>query len=60
MDLALNNLQKLICYKTETSNQPTNQPTPYFCMGVKSAYSKPHWQGSVCCVGNVPDYTEIR
>ena len=24
MDLALNNLQRLICHKTQTSNQPTN------------------------------------
>ena len=23
MDLALNNLQRLICHKTQTSNQPT-------------------------------------
>ena len=27
MDLALNNLQKLICHKTQT----TNQPTKFFC-----------------------------
>ena len=26
MDLALNNLQRLICYKTQQTNQPTNQP----------------------------------
>ena len=26
MDLALNNLQRLICHKNPT-NQPTNQPT---------------------------------
>ena len=25
MDLALNNLQKLICHKTQTTTQPTNQ-----------------------------------
>ena len=25
MDLALNNLQRLICYKTQPTNQPTNQ-----------------------------------
>ena len=24
MDLALNNLQRLICHKTQASNQPTN------------------------------------
>ena len=24
MDLALNNLQKLICHKTQQTNQPTN------------------------------------
>ena len=24
MDLALNNLQRLICHKTQTNNQPTN------------------------------------
>ena len=24
MDLALNNLQRLICHKTQTSDQPTN------------------------------------
>ena len=24
----LNNLQKLICHKTQTTNQPTNQPIP--------------------------------
>ena len=27
MDLALNNLQRLICRKTQPTNQPTNQPT---------------------------------
>ena len=27
MDLALNNLQRLICHKTQQTNQPTNQPT---------------------------------
>ena len=27
MDLALNNLQRLICHKTQIPNQPTNQPT---------------------------------
>ena len=26
MDLALNNLQGLICHKTQTTNQPTNHP----------------------------------
>ena len=26
MDLALNNLQRLICHKTQPTNQPTNQP----------------------------------
>ena len=25
MDLALNNLQRLICHKTQQTNQPTNQ-----------------------------------
>ena len=25
MDLALNNLQRLICHKTQTTNQPTKQ-----------------------------------
>ena len=25
MDLALNNLQRLICHKTKPTNQPTNQ-----------------------------------
>ena len=25
MDLALNNLQKLICHKTQQANQPTNK-----------------------------------
>ena len=29
MDLALNNLQRLICHKIQTTNQPTNQPTNY-------------------------------
>ena len=27
MDLALNNLQRLICHKTQTTNQQTNQAT---------------------------------
>ena len=27
MDLAFNNLERLICHKTQTTNQPTNQPT---------------------------------
>ena len=27
MDLALNNLQKLICHKTQPTNQLTNQPS---------------------------------
>ena len=27
MDLALNNLQRLICHKTQETNQPINQPT---------------------------------
>ena len=27
LDLALNNLQRLICHKTQQTNQPTNQPT---------------------------------
>ena len=26
MDLALNNLQRLICHKSQQTNQPTNQP----------------------------------
>ena len=26
MDLALNNLQRSICHKTQQTNQPTNQP----------------------------------
>ena len=26
MDLALNNLQRLICHKSQPTNQPTNQP----------------------------------
>ena len=26
MDLALSNLQRLICHKTQETNQPTNQP----------------------------------
>ena len=26
MDLALNNLQRLICHKIQPTNQPTNQP----------------------------------
>ena len=30
MDLAFNNLQKLICDKTQTTNQPTNQPKYLF------------------------------
>ncbi len=29
MDLALNNLQRLICHKTQTTNQPTNQSKNY-------------------------------
>ena len=29
MYLALNNLQRLICYKTQPTNQPTNQPTKF-------------------------------
>ena len=28
MDLALNNLHRLICHKTQPTNQPTNQPKP--------------------------------
>ena len=27
MDLALNNLQRLICHKTQTTNQPTSLPS---------------------------------
>ena len=27
MDLVLNNLQRLICYKTQPTNQQTNQPS---------------------------------
>ena len=27
VDLALNNLQRLICHKTQSTNKPTNQPT---------------------------------
>ena len=27
MDLALDYLERLICHKTQKSNQPTNQPT---------------------------------
>ena len=33
MDLALNNLQRLLCHKTQPTNQPTNQhltPIVYF------------------------------
>ena len=32
MDLALNNLQSLICHKTQPTNQPTlwNAPSAYF------------------------------
>ena len=30
MDLALNNLQTLICHKTQSTNQPTDQPTNSF------------------------------
>ena len=33
MDLALNNLQRLICHKTQITNQPTNQPTK--CISTK-------------------------
>ena len=29
MDLALNNLQRLIYHKKQPTNQPTNQPTMY-------------------------------
>ena len=28
MDLALNNLQRLICHKIQPTNQPTNDYTP--------------------------------
>ena len=28
MDLALNNLQRLMCHKTQTTNQPTNHQNP--------------------------------
>ena len=27
MDVAFNNLQRLICHKTQTTNQPINQPS---------------------------------
>ena len=30
MDLALNNLQRLICHKTQSTNQPTNQPSQFW------------------------------
>ena len=30
MDFALNNLQRLICHKTQQTNQPTNQPNVDF------------------------------
>ena len=39
MDLVLNNLQRLICHKT----QPTNQPI--WGGGLQSAYSKPFQLG---------------
>ena len=29
IDLALNNLQKMICYKENNNNQPTNQQISY-------------------------------
>ena len=32
MDLALNNLQCLICRKTQVSSQPTNQPTTKYSL----------------------------
>ena len=36
MDLALNNQQKLICHKTQPTNQPTNRPAIYSVIkGVK-------------------------
>ena len=53
MDLALNNLQRLICHKIQTTNQPTNQPVYPFWIDLTSyssarvsqpAYSKPTGQ----------------
>ena len=41
MDLALNNLQKLICYKNPT-NQPTNRPT-FIAIGPRSTLA---WRGN--------------
>ena len=33
MDLALNNLQRLICYKTQTTNQPLEKfVKPFVCI----------------------------
>ena len=37
MDLALNNLQGLICHKTQTNKQPTNQLTYLFTKKIITA-----------------------
>ena len=43
MDLALNNIQRLICHKT----QPTNQPTHFF-----SLVNKVKWFQELQCITN--------
>ena len=43
MDLALNNLQKLICCKTQTTNQPSNLwSIPDICASTKSQFGTGH------------------
>ena len=39
MDLALNNLQRLICHKTQQINQPTNQPEEIDCSPLEQSPS---------------------
>ena len=51
MDLALNNLQRLICHKT----QPTNQPPSLLFLPFFS-FSK---LGVVCAEGRAGEYTEF-
>ena len=50
MDLALNNLQRLICHKNQPTNQPTNQVKIFFqsdVFNVSLMFVKGHFKSYV-------------
>ena len=62
MDLALNNLQRLICHKTQPTNQPTNQSTNHITQSSRNGVSQSNGLVShqeICWAGRSYPFAEM-